>query len=155
MKKKSAAVIFLIIAVSGFSGPGFLYAAGPANLSAREETFDQKMDVKLQNLYDELGLTKEQRKQLDENKTSHRFETKQLILQFRQKMDLLRLELEKSELNMQIIYQTNNELKQLQNKMLDIRLQRILEIRKILTPEQFKKFQDSMNERRERHWNKQ
>jgi Spy/CpxP family protein refolding chaperone len=72
----------------------------------------------------------------------------------RQKMASLRQELEKSELNMQVIYQTNNELKQLQTQMLDNRLERILEVRKILTPGQFKKFEDKMNERMERSKNR-
>ena len=91
---------------------------------------------------------------LEENKNKHREETKVLFTQLRQKMTLLRQELEKSELNMQAIYYINNEVKQLQVQMLDNRLERILKVRKILTPEQFKKFEDKMNERMEHFKNK-
>ena len=69
-------------------------------------------------------------------------------------MASLRQELEKSQLNMQLVYQINNELKLLEAQILDNRLERILEVRKILTPEQFKKFEDKMNERMEHFKNK-
>jgi len=77
-----------------------------------------------------------------------------LFTEMRRKMGLLREELEKSELNTQKVYQINNELKQLQAQMLDNRLERILEVRKILTPAQFKKFEDEMNARWEHFKNK-
>ena len=114
----------------------------------------KKMDAKRQETYNDLGLTDGQRKLLEENKNKHREQAKALFTRSHQLMDSLRQELEKSELNMEAINQTNGELKQLQAQMLDNRLERILEVRKILTPEQFKKFENTMNERAEHLKNK-
>jgi Spy/CpxP family protein refolding chaperone len=109
----------------------------------------KKTDNKWQEMYKDLGITDEQKKLLEANQTKHREQTKALYAQMRQKGTLLQQELEKKELNMQVITQTNNEIKQIQAQMLDDRLESILEVRKILTPEQFKKFEDKINERME------
>jgi len=145
--RKVKVVTLLIVAVLVGLSTSIIYAASPIPLAQQKEAIMKKMDAKRQEIYNDLGLTDEQRKLLEENENKHREQTKALFTQLRQKMNSLRQELEKSELNMQAIYQTNNELKQLQAQMLDNRLERILEVRKILTPEQFKKFEDKMNER--------
>lgn len=112
----------------------------------RKEAFKKRMDVKQEEIYRKLGLTEEQKKLLEDNKNKYREQKHALSMQMRQKMNLLRQELEKSELNTQEIYQTNDELKQLQDRLLDQRLECILQIRQILSPEQFKKFEDKINE---------
>ncbi len=147
-------VTFLIFAVLAGLSTSIIYAASPVPLASRKEGFMKKIDAKQQEIYSNLGLTDEQKKLLEENKNKQIEQIKALFTQMRQKTALLRQELEKSELNMQAIYQTNNELKQLQAKMLDNRLERVLKVRKILTPEQFKKFEDKMNERMEHFKNK-
>jgi len=152
--RKVKVVTLLIVAVLVGLSTSIIYAASPIPRAQQKEAFMKKMDAKRQEIYNNLGLTNEQRKLLEENKNKHREQTKALFAQLRQKMNSLRQELEKSELNIQEIYQTNNELKQLQAQMLDNRLERILEVRKILTPEQFKKFEDKMNERTEHFKNK-
>ena len=136
--RKINVVVFLMVAVLVSLSTSVIYAASPIPATQQK-----------QKIYNELGLSDEQKKLLEENKNKHREQTKALFTQLRQKMALLRQELEKGELNTQAIYQTNNELKQLQAQMLDNRLERILEVRKILTPGQFKKFEDRMNERME------
>ncbi len=91
-------------------------------------------------MYKDLNLAEEQKKLLEENRKSHKEEARALFKDMRQKRDALRQELEKGALNMDNINQINNELKKLQAEMLDHRLAGVLEVRKILTPEQFKKF---------------
>ena len=61
---------------------------------------------------------------------------------------MIRQELQKDQLNMDSINQINSELKNLQAQILDRRLEGILEVRKVLTPEQFKKFTDRTEERK-------
>jgi len=152
--RKIKVVTLLIVAVLVGLSTSLIYAASPTPAAQQKEAVMKKFDAKRQEIYNNLGLTDEQKKLLEENKNKHREQTRALFTQLRQKMTLLRQELEKSELNMREIYQANNELKQLQAQMLDNRLERILEVRKILTPEQFNKFEDKMNERREHFQNK-
>ena len=152
--RKVKVVTLLIVAVLVGLSISIIYAASSIPVTQQKEAFTKKMDAKRQEIYNNLGLTNEQRKLLEENKNKHREQTKALFAQLHQKMASLRQELENSELNMQEIYQTNNELKQLQAQMLDNRLERILEVRKILTLGQFKKFEDKMNERMEHFKNK-
>ena len=152
--RKVKVVTILIVAILVGLSTSIVYAASPIPVTQQKEAAIKKMDTKRQKIYDDLGLTVEQRKLLEENKNKHKEQTEALFAQLRQKMTLLRQELEKSELNIQEVYQTNNELKQLQAQMLDNRLERILEVRKILTPEQFKKFEIKMNERMEYFKNK-
>ena len=143
----------LIIAVAGISIRSG-YADTPLSGPQPKDAVAKKSGTKQQELYNDLGLTDQQRKLLDENRNRHREQAKALFTQMRQKMALLRQELEKNELNMQAVYQANNELKQLQAQMLDGRLERVLEVRKILTPEQFKKIEYKMNGRMERFKNR-
>ena len=153
MRKVKFVTLLIVPVLVGLSA-SIIYAASPNPAAKQEEAFIKKIDAKRQEIFNDLGLTDGQRKLLEENKNKHREETKVLFTQLRQKMTLLRQELEKSELNMQAIYYINNEVKQLQVQMLDNRLERILKVRKILTPEQFKKFEDKMNERMEHFKNK-
>jgi len=112
----------------------------------RRDAFKKRMFAKQEQIYNTIGLTDAQKKLLEENRNKYREQKKVLFTQMHQRMNLLRQELEKSELNMQEIYQTNDELKQLQDRLLDQRLECILQIRQILSPEQFKKFEDKINE---------
>lgn len=126
------------------------YAEGPELGSAPSKETMEKMDAKREQLYKELNLTAEQKNALKENKNKHREESKALFENMRAKKDLMREELSKDTVNMDKINQIQSEIKELQTKMSDQRLQGILEVRKILTPEQFKKFMASMEERKGR-----
>lgn len=62
----------------------------------------------------------------------------------RNKRELLREELAKPELDMNKITQIHNDLKAILLKMEDHHLEVILEVRRILTPEQLNKFHQKM-----------
>ena len=96
-----------------------------------------------------LNLSDTQKKLLEENKKVRREEMKSLFSQMKEKKEAIRNELQKAELNIGKITQINNELKILSAQMLDHKLEGILEVRKILTPEQFKKFMAKMGQRQE------
>jgi len=119
---------------------GALYASPSDNDAKPTKAFAEKRDAKHQQFYKELNLTEEQKKLLEDNKNKHREQMKALFSGMREKTALMRQELQKDELNMEKLNQIQNELKALQTQMLDHRLQGILEVRKILTPQQFKKF---------------
>ncbi len=134
---------------------GMLFLAAPlvhadepevAGIAEGRQKFMEKMEQKMQEVYKDLNLTDEQKKALDENKTKNRAQTKELFKQMKDKKDAIRDELQKETLDSAKIEQIHNELKQLSNQMLDNRFNGILEVRKILTQEQFKKFSSKMEE---------
>ena len=69
-----------------------------------------------------------------------------LFKEIKEKRAAISQELQKDELNMGKITQLNNEIKISEAQALDHKLEGMLEVRKILTPEQFKKFMAKMGE---------
>jgi Spy/CpxP family protein refolding chaperone len=126
----------------------------------KKSEWREKMDAKKEEIFKDLNLTDEQKEALKANKEKNREARKTLSQAMRDKMKLMREELQKDNLDMGKINQIQADLKSAQAQMLDQRLEGILEVRKILTLEQFKKFSDKMEEHRkefrgkfgERHW---
>jgi len=121
-----------------FAGPE---GEGPHNFEASE-----KRKAKKDEVFKELNLTEEQKKALEANKSAHRQEAKELSKVVQDKMDVMREELQKETLDVAKINQVQAEMKDAQAKMVDHRLAGILEVRKILSAEQFKKFNEKMKE---------
>ena len=130
---------FLIVSLFGITTRG-VYAEAQAPQCQQKEASAKNWDSKRQQFYSDLGLSDGQKKLLDENREKQREQSKQMFSQVKEKTALLRQELQEEPLNTEKIYQTNNELKKLQEQISDNRVERILEVRKILTAEQFKKF---------------
>ena len=97
-------------------------------------------------IFKDLNLTGEQKKMLEENKNKHAEEMKALFNAMKETRTSMRRELQKEKLDMVKIGEINNEMKKLEAQMSDQRLAGILEVRKILSPEQFKKFIEKMGE---------
>lgn len=88
----------------------------------------------------ELGLTNEQEKKLETHRIDQRAEMEKLMLVVKEKRDELKTVLENPKMNHHAVERINDELKTAQNDMADKRLEGILYVREVLTPEQFKKF---------------
>ncbi len=146
--RKVRIAALLAIGALCLSAPA-LYAATNDTAPAQEKGFTKKMEAKRQQLYKELNLSDEQKKLLEENRNKHKEQMKALFSQMKEERLLIRDELKKDTLDTGKIYQINNELKKMQGQLLDYRLESILEVRKILTPEQFKKFAAKIEERAE------
>jgi len=144
--EKNKVILFSIIVGVGLLA-FFVYMPLTAPDPRNEKAFNRRMEAEQQQLYRELGLTEGQKKMLQENRNKHREKARALFAQARDKMDLIRQELQEDELDMERIYRINNELKNLQAQMFDDRLEDILEVRKILTPEQFEEFDAKMKKR--------
>ena len=130
--------------------PSSLISAASYDKSSRKENSPaSNMETKRQELYKDLNLSEEQKNLLEENRKSHREEMKSILNQMKEKREAIRNELQKDELNIGRISQINNELKILSAQMLDGKLEGILKVRKILTPEQFKKFMTKIDQRQE------
>ena len=139
----------LIITALAISSPAILYAASYDKSSRGENSSSGSMETRRQELYKDLDLSEAQKKLLEENKKSRKEEMKSLFSRIKEKREAIRVELQKNELNIGKVTQINNELKILDAQMLDRKLEGILEVRKILTPEQFKKFMARMAQRQE------
>jgi Spy/CpxP family protein refolding chaperone len=104
----------------------------------------EKMKERFSEIFGKLNLTSEQKQKLEENRTKYKEEANKLREEMRSKKELLREELAKPELDMDKITQIHNDLKAILLKVEDHRLERILEVRRILTPEQLSKFHKKM-----------
>ncbi len=100
------------------------------------------MEGRFKRMGKEIGITAEQEKKLEAHRKTHREQSRQLFEQMRQKREALQAEIEKPDMNMSQVNALQAELKSVQEKLADQRLEGILEVRKILTPEQFKKFHE-------------
>ena len=105
-------------------------------------------------IFDQLNLTEDQKKQLEANKKAQREGMKSSFEQMKALRQELKQELMKPELDMNKINSINTQLKGIQSQMADNRINSILEVRKILTPEQFSQFLSKMEERHEKWMNK-
>ncbi len=117
-----------------------VYSQPPEDSFNRHEEMREKMKAKMLEVFKQLDLSPEQEKQLQAHRKNHRGQAGEFREDMKAKKDALRDELQKEELNMEEIYKIHNELKSMLSQKADHRLEGILEVRKILTAEQFRKF---------------
>jgi Spy/CpxP family protein refolding chaperone len=82
----------------------------------------------------------EQEKKLETHRIEHRAEMEKLMLVVKEKREELKAALEDPKMNHHAVERINDDLKDAHNDMADKRLEGILYVREVLTPEQFKKF---------------
>lgn len=126
-----------------------IYAVEKSDAAGKEcapslQEKNKKMDEKHQKLWDQLNLTPEQKKQLEENKTKNRETMKAKFEQMRSYRESLKEELMRPELDVNKINGIQSQIKALQAEMVDNHLKSVLDVRKILTHEQFEKFIEIM-----------
>ena len=120
--------------------------ASSAWAGAAKPDFEKRHD----KMVKALNLTPEQEKQLNEYKEQAKTDFKAATTQLRAKKDQLRDQLNAAQVDEAAVRQTADEIKALQNKMVDHRIDSLLRMKKVLTPEQFAKFQELMKERKHR-----
>jgi len=111
-------------------------------LSEKDGEWKAKWEEKRKEMHKQLGLSEEQEKQLEEHRNKFRAGSEGMREQIKVKREEIRTELQKSDFDVNKVKQSHEELKALRNKKDDARLDGILEIRKVLTDEQFKKFME-------------
>ncbi len=119
-----------------------LYAHEPGNHPPGHEAMREKMRARMLEVFKQLDLSPEQERQLEDHRNKHREQAREIHTSIRAKMKEIMGELQKQELNMDKINKIHSELKNLHSKEADHRLEGILEVRKILTTEQFGKFME-------------
>src|SRR5208283_4151002 len=98
-----------------------------------------------------LHLTQAQKKQLEDNKNQHRARTKDIREQMKSYRQVFQQELMKPQLDMNKIYELHSRLKALESQMADDRLNSVLAVRSILTPQQFSEFTALMHKHKLEH----
>jgi len=101
---------------------------------------ERHMQKRIQEIYSQLNLTEDQKKQLETNKQNQQGQRKLLFEQMKTQHDAMHQELMNPNLDMNKINSIQSQIKSLQAQMADNRLNSILEVRRILTSDQFNKF---------------
>jgi Spy/CpxP family protein refolding chaperone len=110
----------------------------------------QRRRVEAQRIAKELNLTPEQEEGLKQNRITQNEQMKELRTALKEQMTKLKEELNKPEVNQAALKTIATELKSLHAQMVDQRLASILAVKKILTSEQFAKFQRMTMEKAEK-----
>jgi len=114
-----------------------------------------------EDVFKALNLTPEQQKKLDDNRKAQRDDVKNIFTAIKEKQLKLQDELKKPDINKAAVDSLANEIKSLQGQLVDHRINGILAVKGILTPEQFSKFQGMMEQNKEkrkqriRRWGKE
>ncbi|MDR4504503.1 MAG: periplasmic heavy metal sensor [Candidatus Scalindua sp.] len=129
-----------IIVVMLFSSNVYSQTSGDRSL--KHEAVREKMKARMLEIFKQLNLSPEQEKQLKAHRNKHRESAGVFRQSIRAKKEEIRIELQEEVLNMEKINKLHSELKNLYSTKADHRLEGILEVRKILTPQQFRKFSE-------------
>jgi len=110
----------------------------------REGTDHRKMEEKFDKLTEELGLTPEQETELKQQRSQFKAQKKELWGKIRAKKKELKEELEKPDVDRAKVDKIIGEIKDLTGQKLEARVNKIISMKSILTPEQFKKLKEKM-----------
>ncbi len=89
-----------------------------------------------------LKLTPEQQQKLQDNRRAQRERMSQLLKALKEKQQILQQELKKPSVTKASLAPILTEIKSIQAQLIDSRVEGILAVKEILTPEQFAKFQE-------------
>jgi Spy/CpxP family protein refolding chaperone len=110
-----------------------------------------KMEAHMKKMEEKLNLTPEQKTKLDATRKNHREEARKLWDAMKEKRKALATELEKETFSVDVARKFQEELKVLQAHMADLRFKKIIEVRQILSAEQFKKMHEFKRDRKGPH----
>lgn len=100
----------------------------------------KERDQVVEEIYNQLNLSEEQKKLLKENKLKHKEAVQASVKELKAAMDAQGEELKQKDPDFEKLNTMNAQMKNLRNQMSDERFNAIVEVRKILTQEQFAKF---------------
>ena len=106
---------------------------------------------RIQEIYKQLDLTDDQKKQLEANKQQERAKMEATRQVMKSDREALQGELMKTQLDMPKINILHDQIKVVQSQMEDERLSSILVVRSILTPDQFSKFVNLLHKHKQEH----
>lgn len=112
----------------------YSFCCGPE----RGQRYKQRM---MDNLVKELGLSSEQQEKIRKQRIEQMEQRKKLRGRLRSKKLELKQELDKKDVDKKKVYALVAEIESLMGDQLEQRVEKILSMKRILTPEQFEKFQ--------------
>ena len=119
-----------------------------------EEEFHEGMK-QFPKIWEELNLREEQRQRMAEHRRKYRMEMQRIKRQLREKREALRKVLSNYNIDKAKAKQLVTEIVDLHHQLLKKRIEEAIELRNILTPEQFEKFKQKVSQfrkRRMQHW---
>ncbi len=149
-KIKSIIVVAILTIVSSLFGADDDLPCKPGKMLQ-----GHNIEQHLAELRNTLELTDEQYQLLLAHKRKSRKAMGEIRTEFRQKKSEIINEIQQNTLNMNKINLLHIEAKALKIKMLDYRLEKMLNVRKILSPNQFKRMHEFMKEKRRNRREKQ
>ena len=151
--KKTMIVMAVVVAVVFIAGSVFAWGGCETHGKGSKECSNKE------EMNKELGLTTEQSKQLETGRQSHRAEVKILHDAMKVKKEELKAAIVKPGATRAQVELIANELKALQARMTDKRIDGIFAVKAILTPEQFAKLETmkekNVNKRQGKHKDKE
>ena len=139
MKKTKLIIIGLAVV---FLATSTVYAQMPGHRQKPTDEYRGRMAK-------ELNLTQEQQVKLEANRKAQRQEVDKLLTAINEKQAKLGEELKKPGVTRASVQRLTNEIKTLQAQLIDSRINGILAVKQILSPEQFTRF-GQMTEKRQR-----
>jgi Spy/CpxP family protein refolding chaperone len=130
-------------ALPGFAGFyvfATLACANVQGVAAPEAVQKGHQEKRIEEIYNQLQLTDDQKRKLEVNKQQHRAIMQNVRQQMKANREALEAQLMKPQLDMPKIKELHNRIKALQSQIDDNRLGSILAVREILSTEQFSKF---------------
>lgn len=118
------------------------FAAAEENKGENQKHFRQRIE----KMMEELNLTPEQREQIKEQRSQYRGTSKELRSLLRKKEKDLKDEFEKESTDKEKVKYIAGDIKELQAKLIDQRIQSILAMKETLTPQQYKIFHEKTRE---------
>lgn len=146
MKALSKQMMVVIVIAAGLVFSGRAYA------KMFEEDQGRPNKGKADQIIQQLHLTPQQEAQIKQLQTVNRKKAKELFRRLREKRIELAEELDKPRSNYARIEALILELKQLQGRLIEHRVNDILKMKEILTPEQYQKFNETLKNMRLRHF---
>ncbi|MBI4309830.1 MAG: Spy/CpxP family protein refolding chaperone [Candidatus Omnitrophica bacterium] len=140
----SPAIFTLLLLLPSAARADFFMGHGKGDEHRKE-----KMEQRIQQIYDQLNLNEEQKRLLADNKSKHKAAKKEVSNELKTAMQSMGEELKKKDLDMGTINAIHARMKNLRGRMADERFNAILGVRKILTQEQFARFMDLMDRKKD------
>jgi Spy/CpxP family protein refolding chaperone len=133
-----AAVVVLSLVLTGVS-----FAAAPF-----QKERGMSHECREKEMSKALNLTAQQEQQIRELQKSNFERSKQLRAELRDKRNALGEELNKQSSDMSKVKALAADIKDIEGRLIDQRVESVIKMKEILTPEQYQKFQNTMNEKR-------
>jgi len=130
-----------------FSGAAYLPSDGEAPPGTAAE---RKAGGPFREMAKELNLSVEQIRRIEDNRRQHMEQGRRLMVDMMKNRDDLRRELAGIEPDMEKVMRIQQRIKSLLSEKEDSRLQGIMDLKKILTPEQFTAFNRKIEEQMRR-----